>query len=396
MGPNSVYSSCEIKNWYSLAPCQFCFCVNQNKLVCNTGNYYSKKLELGSYNLRVCGKDLIREAIELIPDNQRVLRYGYAENATTLPESKNRAVTATTDMVIRLREDQQYGIEVNREGNENKTQALGQDQGQDQNQDQGQDQGPDQGPDQGTDQGPDQGPDQGQDQRQDQRQAPAQANAVAQAPTVQAQMPPPLVDENSSYDREEYYSDSEEVPKQGTSITSAPTEATTAAAAKETEKEEQEELRGASTMFPFEEGDEMLNESKMDNTDEDNDEDSNEIDVEMGQNSTPPGTPQNGLQYNMHALNDENQKQLNAELQQMAREGKSGESYQYVGNTLKINLPKVLNKVFQLALRKSMVSISNETKCVPGTTNMNDCNMCFCLKNSKLLCTNNSCKDKAQ
>lgn len=72
---DKVQGSCEPKNWYSLAPCQFCYCVNENKLVCSTGNNkLSTVLELGAYNLTVCGKQMIKEVIELVPEVQRSLR----------------------------------------------------------------------------------------------------------------------------------------------------------------------------------------------------------------------------------------------------------------------------------------------------------------------------------
>lgn len=328
---NSVYSSCEIKNWYSLAPCQFCFCVNQNKLMCNTGNDYSNRLELGSYNLKVCGKDLIREAIELIPDNQKALRLGLRpNNISTITTQTNFEITTTRTpkAVFNVRDDHNIAIEVNREKNENKTIASN----------------------------------------------------------------PQKLEEISS-SKDEYYTDSEEETAKPTQ-TPKPTVTTVTVTTEPTVTRDPQDSKDLSTKFPYEEGDEMLNESEVNNEDNNDDnnednEDSNEIIFENNNavSSTSNPITESSLQGVAAAQQEPQLKELHA----AAREGKSGESYQYIGNTLKINLPKVLNKVFQLALRKSMVSLSKGTKCVPGSTTMNDCNMCFCLKNSKLLCTNNNC-----
>lgn len=94
---NKVQGSCEPSNWYSLAPCQFCYCVNENKLVCSTGNNkLNTMLELGAYNLTVCGKQMINEVIELIPEVQRSLLRG-GNNSPT--------VKVTTELTMRQNEN---------------------------------------------------------------------------------------------------------------------------------------------------------------------------------------------------------------------------------------------------------------------------------------------------
>jgi hypothetical protein len=62
-----------------------------------------------------------------------------------------------------------------------------------------------------------------------------------------------------------------------------------------------------------------------------------------------------------------------------------------VAANLKFSLPMVLDKVFKMALRKSMVTLNGGKSCVPGSIDTMKCNTCFCLKNGKLLCTNNQC-----
>lgn len=97
---DSVQGTCEPNNWYSLAPCQFCYCVNENKLVCSTGNNkLNTVLELGAYNLTVCGKQMIKEVIELVPETQKFLRGG----------NNSSSVESTTEMTTREHVDKIYG-----------------------------------------------------------------------------------------------------------------------------------------------------------------------------------------------------------------------------------------------------------------------------------------------
>lgn len=95
---NKVNGNCEPGNWYSLAPCQFCYCVNENKLVCSTGNNkLNEILELGAYNLTVCGKQMIKEVIELAPEVLKSLRSG--KNSPTeevMTQLTTRPATAET------------------------------------------------------------------------------------------------------------------------------------------------------------------------------------------------------------------------------------------------------------------------------------------------------------
>lgn len=60
-----VYAKCKAKNWYSFAPCQFCYCLNNNKLMCNPGTKSRTSVKLGTYNFSVCEADLLKEATQL-------------------------------------------------------------------------------------------------------------------------------------------------------------------------------------------------------------------------------------------------------------------------------------------------------------------------------------------
>ncbi|CAG9792939.1 unnamed protein product [Diatraea saccharalis] len=76
---NKLYGDCESGTWYSLAPCQFCYCVNINKLVCNTGTRSMANkiyLQLGAYSLNICGKGLGKELRDMENENQILLRQG--------------------------------------------------------------------------------------------------------------------------------------------------------------------------------------------------------------------------------------------------------------------------------------------------------------------------------
>ncbi|XP_021198069.3 uncharacterized protein LOC110381957 [Helicoverpa armigera] len=334
MKPNSMYSNCEVKNWYSLAPCQFCYCINQNKLVCNTGNYYSKKLELGSYNLRICGKDLITEAVELIPGNQKALRTE-SQKATT----KEMARVSPKPTPHKMHKNQNIAIEVNRESNEIYT------------------------------------------------------------------LPTTKTTNDNLTESVEYYTDSEEAikaqlnnpaPQKSVISSTVPTPAPTA----------QQLLKdGKSTKFPIVEGDEMLNESPNEEGDE-NSSENESVNVGPEVPETSSTTESAIMLHANENANDNANENANENADgnpefdpnkgtvvEISKGSNTAGSYQYAGNTIKISLPKVLNKVFQLALRKSMVTLSKETKCKPGSTTVQDCNMCFCLKNSKLLCTKNKCGD---
>lgn len=69
----NVNGSCEPGTWYSLAPCQFCYCAYRNKLVCGSSEK-PKRTEMGLYNLNVCGKNLLTDIIELLENPTDILR----------------------------------------------------------------------------------------------------------------------------------------------------------------------------------------------------------------------------------------------------------------------------------------------------------------------------------
>lgn len=271
----NVYGNCEVKNWYSLAPCQFCFCVNENRLVCNTGNSYSHKLELGAYNLSVCGKELIREAIELIPEHQKTLRYGI-ENKTNVQEIPAKEITLHENSVA---------INVNHEEGNLKFETN-----------------------------------------------------------------------NNQDENDEYYTDSEENKPPanviGREAPSIPPPVTEKSVLREEAKESEQEL-----------------------------ETDNEMGVEIE------------AEINRKPVEDVDTKQseVPSPNQQSALIDKLPQNFN-LGEALKLNLPMVLDKVFQMALRKSMISVDSNTKCTPGAATILKCNVCFCINENKLLCTNNVCE----
>lgn len=57
-----------------------------------------------------------------------------------------------------------------------------------------------------------------------------------------------------------------------------------------------------------------------------------------------------------------------------------------------VDLPKILENILSLSMRKSMVSVSSGKECKPGTSVKDGCNTCFCLTNGKTLCTNRNCE----
>lgn len=267
---NNVYGNCEVQNWYSLAPCQFCFCVNENKLVCNTGNSYSHKLELGAYNLSVCGKELIREAIELIPEQQKALRYGI-RNIT----SEEATPETATVKEIELHENN-VAINVNREEGNLK-----------------------------------------------------------------------LSMNNNQDDNDEYYTDSEETkPSIKTKENKAPS-----------------------------------------NPQSYNDESSKHLDLRKESEQELETDNETGVE-----IEAEVPKQVEKVKDQQPETVQTLTENFNLGEALKLNLPMVLDKVFQMALRKSMVSVDSESKCSPGAATILKCNVCFCMKENKLLCTNNVCE----
>ncbi|KAG6460622.1 hypothetical protein O3G_MSEX012110 [Manduca sexta] len=265
---SNVYGSCEVRNWYSLAPCQFCYCVSQNKLVCNTGNNYAKKLDLGTYHLNECGKGLIYEAIALIPDNDLTLRFGnfMTNSVTSTPKLPKHVIQDNHNVVINVEK-------------ENKI-------------------------------------------------------------------------ESKEKDSDESSSDSDENKPMTTKI-----------------------VKNIPSTQIYSDGE---NTSKENGYTDNKEADSGmEIGVEVAQ--IPKKTMRTTKKITL-----------------TTSEPKSLEDFkklgQDLGMKLKMTLPRMLDQMFKMALRKSMLSVKKDTKCVPGTTEAVKCNMCFCMKNGKLLCTNNVCE----
>ncbi|KAF9420496.1 hypothetical protein HW555_003246 [Spodoptera exigua] len=305
---NNVFSKCEVRNWYSLAPCQFCFCVRENKLICNTGSDYSKNIQVGSYNLKICGNDFIREALELIPDNERLLRLRLAlanPNISSLqPPIVNTVVTSeSTPNSVQLNNEQNNEVELNREGNESKIPYLS------------------------------------------------------------------LAGDSNTSSSDEYYSDTEEeVLDQKSHLEQTTKKVVTTA---KPAKTEQVQSPGRFTKFPFQDGDD-INEGGTEESSEDDSINMKAVVDRFPESTllTPRSAP---IIPAAHLEDDKSLKDID--------NGLKSPEYQYVDDKTKINLPSVLNKVLQMALRKSMVSLKRGSKCKPGTTTINDCNSCFCLKN---------------
>ncbi|CAH2057069.1 unnamed protein product, partial [Iphiclides podalirius] len=70
----SVTGKCTLNVWYSFAPCQLCFCVSKNKLVCSPAKNQLKTKYFGKYNFTVCGKMFLKESVDLIPTAGQMLK----------------------------------------------------------------------------------------------------------------------------------------------------------------------------------------------------------------------------------------------------------------------------------------------------------------------------------
>ncbi|KAJ8710289.1 hypothetical protein PYW07_009655 [Mythimna separata] len=320
---NTVFSKCEDKYWYSLAPCQFCFCVNQNKLLCNTGNYYNRNLDLGSYKLNVCGKDLIKEAIELIPDSLRTLRTNQnnktSENQRPLTHANSNNMAIEFVPIINSKKKPTQVIESVKINNnkgyhfakvEPKT------------------------------------------QHQEEKQTPHKSRPVHTTTTTEVIE---LVNINNNKD---YPSDDLEAENQHQEEKPTPNPT----------NNEQHSTRGIPVArFHIKKNGEKADVNIVNGIEEDDD-NSMGIPIEVEFEQSPPTRPK------LRTRSDE-----------------KIVPYQYEGDTLRVNIPKALNKAFQIAVRKSMVTLSKTKNCTPGATTVHDCNMCFCLKNTKLLCTSHKC-----
>lgn len=287
---SNVYSNCILQNWYSLAPCQFCYCVNENKLVCNTGHYYAKKLEVGKYNMEICGTDMLNEAMELVPEEQKYLRQGIPFDINVLTTT---AEEITTMLSITIENNDLMNINDNKQDIDNKKQSN-----------------------------------EGEINRNNEN----QDELGSEESEKKDNSPPGMIDMGKNVNLDKKIDSNDD------------------------------------------------SRSEDDSNSDSEDDDSDEIGVDITRSKTDKVYPE--------SLDEKSKNQRPTKKDAF-------EDLEFVDNTLKINVPNVLNKVFQMALRKSMVSLNNETHCTPGETYMNSCNMCFCLKNGKELCTANKCPLKS-
>lgn len=300
LGTGQVDGACDVSNWYSLAPCQFCYCINENKLVCNTGNRNSENLELGSYKLNVCGKELLKEAMDLLPQNKNnyALRHGNrVENTTKRTTTTTTSTTNPEIQGIVFENDMNY-----------QTVTLA-----------------------------------------------TEINDVSNS-------------ESQSSESEEYY--------------------------RTPQTRLQEHTEKPATVLVVESTENINEEAKTKAKDSDY---SNEILVETENVKPKP---------KVMAINTV----MKLELDSIDRFLKPVKTIAHKLSSLKavesteakpkdervklpndLNLPGILNKVFQMALKKSMVSIVADAKCKPGTTSALKCNVCFCTHDSKMICTNTKC-----
>ncbi|XP_063629011.1 uncharacterized protein LOC134800475 [Cydia splendana] len=101
----NLFGQCIVKNWYSLAPCQFCYCVDTNKLMCSTSVTQSNRqgqMNLGPTTLVHCGPGLLKEIAALVP-NQKKFRSllssnedGVWSNGVDVKTSQNSQITEAT------------------------------------------------------------------------------------------------------------------------------------------------------------------------------------------------------------------------------------------------------------------------------------------------------------
>lgn len=85
-----------------MAPCQYCYCANKNKLLCNTGGASTSALQLGSYKLSVCETNLQQDINALYP---KPLRDGPVESEVT------RGTEAVEDKADDVADDDFPGID---------------------------------------------------------------------------------------------------------------------------------------------------------------------------------------------------------------------------------------------------------------------------------------------
>lgn len=59
---------------------------------------------------------------------------------------------------------------------------------------------------------------------------------------------------------------------------------------------------------------------------------------------------------------------------------------------IEMRISDMIKKMLKKSSRKSLVSIKSGNNCVSGSVKISKCNVCYCLKNGKLLCTENKCQ----
>ncbi|XP_053618158.1 uncharacterized protein LOC128679757 [Plodia interpunctella] len=290
--PQSVHGHCEPSNWYSLAPCQFCFCINTNKLVCNTADFYVNKLQLGKYNLNVCGKELIKEAIELIPTDS-------LDNSLRGNNDKKVFTTTFLPPVTRL-----------------STKAT------------------------------------------------TKSNGVNNLPMVVREViTHKKVDELDG--STEYYDDEGKLdtPKTNLAITEVKPETVDNIIEKEST------IMGDNKNVEYEE------------------EDNENFDSRSSKYANvKPNTANPAINVDQIIINVD--KPLNkTQHQKLTGDRKTKDNY-----VLDVFVPNVLESLFNMQMRKSMVKVDVDSDCFPGTKETVGCNTCFCLNNGKKLCTDKVCQ----
>lgn len=265
---SQMFGSCKAGNWYSMAPCQFCYCANDNKLICNTGRHYLPQLEVGNSNFSICGKNLIQEATELIPKNDNTLR-GQKPSNEVFNTQKEGKVPYQNFISIENEE------EIGKFGYDNKP-----------------------------------------------------------------------VDEYAAAERNPNYNENTE------------------------KKEMLRKLPTANTQIPYQSV-EIYSSNSIEehNLSEEDNRSSKNIAIDAYvQTSRKPNN--NDKETSDKFIND----------------------LKKLEDNLRIDFPGILDKVFKIAIRKSMVTLSKNKECAVGTIEIVKCNTCYCLKSGKMLCTNKTCK----
>ncbi|RVE50764.1 hypothetical protein evm_004513 [Chilo suppressalis] len=370
-----LYGDCECGNWYSLAPCQFCYCVNSNKLVCNTGTSVMTNdiyLQLGAYNLHICGKGLMRELRDLERNNRGVLRQGreidIVEPHTELSSSKPSTLPKpSTPPPI---SDTPRNVQEIKKNNINK-QILNAENIVADNTSSDSD---------------------------DSKQEP-KGLEISDAVTFKQSTKLPYDDE----DEDEPIAQSEEQTLSDTKNNFQTKAVKKEKAHKDLERHEYNEKQDEK-QYHHHIGRQENYQQELDRQ-EDNSEQS-QLAGRSG-NYREQDIPTQDYYQKLRqeeSDNDEagsvsserqipvsNKMSLASQASIEPRQENLDNKHEDIAFNMKVDLPSVLGKVLNLALRKSMITINPEKNCTPGTVDAIKCNTCFCLKNGKLLCTTKKC-----